>query len=247
MVTEGAALAVMGNHEFNAIAWYTLDPGQSGEYLRPHCSKRWGSKNYRQHRRFLKELSRDAVKHADIISWFKTLPLWLEMDGIRIVHACWHQRFMDWLAPRLAPGRLLPDGLLVPATHEPETDAEKDDPEPSVFRAVEALTKGLEVTIPRECAFRDKDGILRDRARVSWWQEGAGTYPHGDRSPGSGPQLPSRHAPPGACSHRRANRQAHLLWALLPAGKPIARLTPLCVRRLLCREGRPTRCVPLGR
>ena len=90
---------------------------------------------------------------------------------------------MDWLAPRLAPGRLLPDGLLVPATHEPETDAEKDDPEPSVFRAVEALTKGLEVTIPRECAFRDKDGILRDRARVSWWQEGAGTYRTGTDLP----------------------------------------------------------------
>ena len=183
MVAEGAALAVMGNHEFNAIAWHTPDPGQPREYLRPHCSKRWGSKNYRQHRRFLKELRRDAVKHADIISWFKTLPLWLEVDGIRIVHACWHQRFMDWLAPQLASGHLLPDGLLVSATHEPETHDEKDDPAPSVFRAVEALTKGLEVTIPPEHAFRDKDGILRDRARVTWWKGGADTYRTGTDVP----------------------------------------------------------------
>jgi hypothetical protein len=31
MVDAGAALAVMGNHELNAIAWHTADPNNPGE------------------------------------------------------------------------------------------------------------------------------------------------------------------------------------------------------------------------
>ena len=36
MVESGAALAVMGNHELNAIAWHTPHPDGSGDFLRPH-------------------------------------------------------------------------------------------------------------------------------------------------------------------------------------------------------------------
>jgi hypothetical protein len=53
MVDAGAALAVMGNHELNAIAWHTPDPNQPGEYLRPRNSPKWGESNRRQHAAFL--------------------------------------------------------------------------------------------------------------------------------------------------------------------------------------------------
>jgi hypothetical protein len=33
MIDNGSALAVMGNHEFNAIAWHTEDPDQPGEFF----------------------------------------------------------------------------------------------------------------------------------------------------------------------------------------------------------------------
>ena len=36
MVNAGAALAVLGNHELNAIAWHTPHPERQGEYLRSH-------------------------------------------------------------------------------------------------------------------------------------------------------------------------------------------------------------------
>src|SRR5690606_30581259 len=39
MVEQGHALAVMGNHEFNAVAWATPDPEQPGAFLRPHTDK----------------------------------------------------------------------------------------------------------------------------------------------------------------------------------------------------------------
>src|SRR5450755_952272 len=56
MVDCGAAQAVMGNHELNAIAWHTLDPRQPGEYLRQHFSEKYGDKNRRQHAKFLAEV-----------------------------------------------------------------------------------------------------------------------------------------------------------------------------------------------
>jgi hypothetical protein len=56
MVDAGAALAVMGNHELNAIAWHTPDPNMPGEYLRPHHSAKWGEKNRQQHAAFLAEV-----------------------------------------------------------------------------------------------------------------------------------------------------------------------------------------------
>ena len=148
MVDSGSALAVMGNHELNAIAWHTPHPTTAGEFLRPHEGTRRGDNNRKQHASFLAEVENDPVKHREIVDWFLTLPLWLELGGLRIVHACWHGRFMEMLAPRLNQGKYLTRELMVEATNEPEDELEKDNPEFSVFKAVEALTKGIEVTLP---------------------------------------------------------------------------------------------------
>jgi hypothetical protein len=58
---------------------------------------------------------------------------------------------------------------MIPATDEPENETEKDDGTPSVFKAVECLTKGIEVPLPAGHQFSDKDGIVRNRVRVRWW------------------------------------------------------------------------------
>lgn len=42
-VENDHALAVMGNHEFNAIAWATADTAKPGEFLRPHTPKTYAS------------------------------------------------------------------------------------------------------------------------------------------------------------------------------------------------------------
>ena len=38
MVEQGFALSVMGNHEYNAIAYFTKN--SNGEFLRPHNQKK---------------------------------------------------------------------------------------------------------------------------------------------------------------------------------------------------------------
>ena len=176
MVDAGAALAVMGNHELNAIAWHTPDSDHPGEYLRPHFSAKWGDKNRRQHAAFLAEVDDRPALHTEIIDWFLTLPLWLDLPELRVVHACWHTRFMNWLPPNLHKGRYLTRDLMIAATDEPEDEVEKDNPTPSVFKAVEALTKGIEIPLPVGYHFLDKYDIPRDRVRVRWWDKDATTY-----------------------------------------------------------------------
>jgi hypothetical protein len=108
MVETGTAQCVMGNHEFNAIAWATADPEHPGEFLRPHGK----TGNKEQHRAFLDEVQ-DTPRHAEVIAWFKTLPLWLDLGGIRVVHACWHQATMDRLRPLMGPDDTLTDELIL--------------------------------------------------------------------------------------------------------------------------------------
>lgn len=176
MVDAGNALAVMGNHEFNAIAWHTPDPDNPGDFLRPHHSPKYGEKNFKQHQAFLAEVDGTPL-HDEIIAWFKTLPLWLDLPGLRVVHGCWHPRFIDYLTPQLAEGNRLPDTLLPSATREPADEREKDTPEPTIFKAVEALTKGIEIPLTAGKSFQDKDGITRHRVRSRWWNRQAITYP----------------------------------------------------------------------
>lgn len=166
MVEAGAARAVLGNHEFNAIAWHMPDPdgADTSHFLRPRHGD-LGVKNRLQHQSFLVEVEGTPL-HAEIIDWFLTLPLWLDLPELRVVHACWHDGYMAALEPLLGPDRSMTSELMVRASRE-------DDP---VFSAVEGLTKGLEVPLPPGHSFLDKDGHERLNVRIRWWDELSTNY-----------------------------------------------------------------------
>ena len=176
MVEAGTALAILGNHELNAIAWFMPHPERVGEYLRPHPPYKNGDKNRHQHEAFLHEFEHLPEKHKAIIDWFLTLPLWLDLPDIRVVHACWHPQFIDFLKPSLNADNSIPLSLMRKATHEPDNLAEKDNANPSIFKAVEAICKGIEIPLPQGYSFTDKDGTKRHRVRVRWWDTSATTY-----------------------------------------------------------------------
>ncbi|HMN57526.1 MAG TPA: metallophosphoesterase [Ottowia sp.] len=167
MVDAGSALAIMGNHEFNAIAWHTPDPDAPGEYLRPRGGLK-GDKNRSQHQAFLAELQDQPARHADIIAWFKTLPLWLDLPELRVVHACWHEGHVQALRPLLTPAHQLTDAVIVQASRAGS----------AAFQAVETLLKGIEVPLPDGHSFHDKDGHVRHNVRVRWWLPGEQSYRH---------------------------------------------------------------------
>ena len=80
MVNHGRALAVMGNHEFNALAYHSF---HNDNYLRLHTDK-----NTEQHQAFLNEYSDRPEAKDEVLDFFYNLPLWLDLDGLRVVHAC---------------------------------------------------------------------------------------------------------------------------------------------------------------
>lgn len=90
MVDAGSAQMVLGNHEFNALAYDTEWPPGSGKYLRPHDdpSNPKSAKNERQHAAFLEQVK--GQDRAHYLAWFWTQPLWLDLAELRVVHACWH-------------------------------------------------------------------------------------------------------------------------------------------------------------
>jgi hypothetical protein len=129
LIDSGKASAVMGNHEFNAIHFHTEVEGRP---LRARSAK-----NLRQHASFLAEFPLGAPRTREAIGWMQSLPLALEEDGLRAVHACWHAPGIDVL--RLA-GCLA--GLCTEDLHRPGWT------EGPVWDALQVATSGPEVPLP---------------------------------------------------------------------------------------------------
>lgn len=127
MVDAGSAKIVMGNHELNAIALSTKNPNTRTQYMRIR-----GKKNLEQHQAFLDAVSIDSPLHKEWIEWFKTIPLWMEEDGFRLVHACWEPRHMDILRPFLNGDNTITEELILRGYN-------KEDP---LFDSLEIICKG---------------------------------------------------------------------------------------------------------
>lgn len=160
MVDGGSAQIVMGNHEFNAVGYATERRDGSGEYLRRHSDK-----NNKQHESFLDQVTGDT--REEYIEWFTSMPLWLDLGDVRVVHACWHEPSMRVVEEALGGNRFTSTDQFAPAST-------KGDP---LYDAIEVLLKGPEISLAAhgQPRYFDKDGNSRDRARVAWWKHGATT------------------------------------------------------------------------
>ena len=156
MVNNGHALAVMGNHEFNALAFHTP---HEGNYLREHTTK-----NIDQHQAFLNEFETRPERKQEILDFFYSLPLWLELDGLRVIHACWDDQHIEHIKS-VAPNKLLTEELLIEASKEGT----------KTYTAIETLLKGFEIDLPNGISFKDKKGHERTAVRTQWWKNKAST------------------------------------------------------------------------
>ncbi|NBC22178.1 MAG: metallophosphoesterase [Gammaproteobacteria bacterium] len=174
MIEAGAALAVMGNHEFNALAFHTPHP-ETGEPLRP-----WSKKNRDQHDAFITAYAGRDGEMREVLDWFRTLPLWLDLGALRVIHACWDPHLISEVRAEV-DGRHLSEELLV-AGSEPGTWQHE---------AIDSLLKGKEIDLPAGRSFADKGGNHRHRIRVRWWDSHATTY----REAHFGPESVETHIP----------------------------------------------------
>ena len=159
MCEVGTASAVLGNHEFNAIGWAT--PNGNGGYLREHSEK-----NSAQHAEFLAQFGEGSAEYCDSIDWFRRLPVWFELPGLRVVHACWHEVSRTVLRPYLDSENCF--------TGEGIRDALQQGSE--AYLAAEILLKGPEVRLPPGMFFLDKDKHKREEVRIKWWDTNATTF-----------------------------------------------------------------------
>lgn len=153
MVENGNAIALMGNHEYNAICYFTKEI--EGNYLRQHSSY-----NTKQLRQTLDQFADFKKEYEEAIRWFKTLPLFYEADNFRAVHACWDNDTINYLKPLLQKGKLN-DELLIASSVKGSL----------LNKAIDITLKGNELFIHGGFNFIDKDGKKRNVIRTRWWED----------------------------------------------------------------------------
>jgi len=175
MVNAGQALAILGNHEVNAMRFHVK--GSDGEYLRPRSDP-----NTTQHQATLDQFP-DPVEWSDWISWFAGLPLSLDLGGLRAVHACWDQKAIAELA---TIGRL--EGATLEKYSRNGTDG---------YETISQIINGPEARFPDGFSHETADGIKRADFRVKWWLDLDGLssreaiFPNDPKVP----ELPPREVP----------------------------------------------------
>ena len=96
-------------------------------------------------------------KYETFVPWLKRLPLFLDLEEIRVVHAAWH---ISSIA--LVSRSPVPDNSFIQAT------TVKDSPE---RKAVDRILKGVKANLPSGSVFRDRFGVARPKGRLRWWED----------------------------------------------------------------------------
>lgn len=161
MVEAGQAQIVMGNHEYNFLCYCTESPAnQDDPFLREHNPR---------HFRILKETLEQFANHPgeqkDFMEWVRTIPLFLEFDNFRVIHACWHQGLIDRFKS-IYPEPYLTDELLYKS-------AVKGSFEWVVF---DRLLRGTHLRLPNGEVMVSKDGYKRQFFRTKFWLDNPQYY-----------------------------------------------------------------------
>ena len=157
MVENQNAIALMGNHEYNALCFNAKN--KTGGHLRKHSIK-----NILQHYETLKQFQNKQDEYDDYLKWFKTLPLFYETTSFRAVHAAWDNTSIRFLRDHLFQSKMT-DELI-------EQSVVKGSP---FYDAIETVLKGKEIKLPKGHSFTDKDGTERRDMRIKWWEDPSGS------------------------------------------------------------------------
>ncbi len=155
------ARAIMGNHEFNHLALDTEDPYRPGKFLRPRTKE-----NLHQAATTLAEFEKSPDDKRDILEWMKTLPLWLDLPKLRVVHACWNTDAQEWVKRHLDDDNYSIDWSGFPL----RSLVRKKGIDSEVGKARSRLLSGPEYSRLDGMSFTDSDGLTRKEVRLKWWK-----------------------------------------------------------------------------
>ena len=161
MVVAGQALCIMGNHEFNALAWSTpAAPGSGRQFVREHTSR---------HARLIKETLEQfdtyPAEWQGFLDWFYELPLFIDAERFRVVHACWDDSLIEPLRAQFADGCIDEHFLQAAAVHGSFANT-----------ALDRLLRGTDMRLPHGMTLTSDDGFTRAHFRTKFWEEDPQTY-----------------------------------------------------------------------
>ena len=161
MVDHDQAEIVLGNHEYNAMCYCTEGREGSGkQYLREHNAR---------HHRLIRETLEQFDDYRDewkaFLSWFHEIPLFIEKDGFRVVHACWDSAAITKLRNRSDHHCINVDFL-----HESAVAGS------AASRLVDKLIRGTALELPDGETILGKDGLARSMFRTKFWNDHPQTY-----------------------------------------------------------------------
>lgn len=161
MVEAGQALCIMGNHEYNALGWYTEAP--------PNSERRHVREHTPRHERLLQQTFRQFEEYPadwrDFLDWFQQLPLFVDAGRFRLVHACWDSELIEPLRQRFVDGRVNQE--FVTASAVPGSFAN---------RVFERLLRGTDMRLPRGLTLTSEEGFTRAYFRTKFWENDPQTY-----------------------------------------------------------------------
>jgi len=156
MVENENALAILGNHELNAILYFTLE--RQSKFFRKYA--------YRLRLPLLSTIEAYTTESevlADHIKWFRHLPFYLDLGDIRVVHGGWNDAHIKTVNQFMNGEEKIKKSFLKELIANPE-----------LGRAVNELTKGVEFQLPKDLIVRDAKGISHRNFRIKWWESSEG-------------------------------------------------------------------------
>jgi len=155
MVEGGAAEMVMGNHEYNALTYFTPSPpGSSQPYLVEHTNRRANLL-----RETIDEFANFQQDWKDFLAWFMERPLFLERDNFRVVHAYWDADLITQFRHQ-SGGNVIDSQFLEQAATYGSF----------AFKVMERLLRGLHIVYPDGITVVGADGLERNRFRTKFWE-----------------------------------------------------------------------------
>jgi hypothetical protein len=135
-------------------------PGSGQRYVREHTPR---------HARLLNETLTQFEQHPgdwhDFLKWFYELPLFVDAQRFRVVHACWDNGLIEPLRG------LFPDGCI--DEHFLQASAEPGSFACTVF---DRLLRGTDMRLPHGLTLTGGDGLTRSFFRTKFWEDDPQTY-----------------------------------------------------------------------
>ncbi|WP_158869326.1 metallophosphoesterase [Maribellus comscasis] len=157
MVENGNALAVLGNHEINAIIYYLKF--KTGDPL-----VKSSNKNFFALFKTISQFSGNADEFLDHLKWMRTLPLYLDMGDFRVVHACWSQPAIDFVKENIPAGKIKKSVF-----REIYRNSKS-----GIGKHIWTLSKGVDFTLPGDLKIISNKGVSPRTFRMRWWEKPQG-------------------------------------------------------------------------